>query len=150
MLAWPAVYTHLKQQTFKNNSDGVRINLDPFKRVLGFPVETILTADTKLSWYAVTSLMRGTQRHLAAISGGGHPAQGLWTELQPPGEFLVFWPVYICFCQKILTWIFVGAVHIWFPPIHGGLQTPPPICRNQKWLTIPPPFSEIILFLHSN
>ena len=49
MLGRPAWYKKLKQQTFKNNSDRFRTNLDQFMGVLGFPVETLMKADTKSS-----------------------------------------------------------------------------------------------------
>ena len=49
MLGRPAWYKKLKQQTFENNSDGLKTNLEPFTDVLGFPVETIMKADTKLT-----------------------------------------------------------------------------------------------------
>ena len=49
MLGRPAWYRKFKQQTFKNNSDRCRINLDLFIGVLGVPVETIIQADTKLT-----------------------------------------------------------------------------------------------------
>ena len=48
MIARQAWYKKLKQQTLENNSDRFRTNLDPLKAVLGFPVETVNTADTKL------------------------------------------------------------------------------------------------------
>ena len=35
--------------TYENNSNRFRTNLDPFIGVLGFPVETIIKADTKLT-----------------------------------------------------------------------------------------------------
>ena len=49
MLGRPALYKKLKQQTFENNSKRFRTNFDPFTGVLGFPVETIMKADTKLT-----------------------------------------------------------------------------------------------------
>ena len=45
MLGRPAWYNKLKQQTFENNSNMLRTNLDPFKAFFGFPVETIMKAD---------------------------------------------------------------------------------------------------------
>ena len=44
MLGKPAWYKKLQQQTFENNSDRFRTNLDPFT---GFPVETIMKAKVK-------------------------------------------------------------------------------------------------------
>ena len=49
MLGRPAWYKKLKQQTFENNSDRFRTNLDPLQAFLGFPVETIMKADAKLT-----------------------------------------------------------------------------------------------------
>ena len=49
MLGRPAWYKKLEQQTFENNSDRFRANLELFTGVLGFPVETIMKADTKLT-----------------------------------------------------------------------------------------------------
>ena len=49
MLRRPTWYKKLKQQTFESNSNRFRTNLDPFTGVLGFPVETIMNADTKLT-----------------------------------------------------------------------------------------------------
>ena len=49
MLGRPAWYKKLEQQTFENNSDRFRTNLDPFTSIFGFPVETIMKADTKLT-----------------------------------------------------------------------------------------------------
>jgi hypothetical protein len=39
MLGRPALYKKLKQQTFENNSDRFRTNLDPFIGVFRFPSE---------------------------------------------------------------------------------------------------------------
>ena len=47
MLGRPAWYKKLKQQTFENKRDRFSTNLDPFIGVLGFPVETIMKADTR-------------------------------------------------------------------------------------------------------
>ena len=49
MLGRPAWYKKLEQQTFENNSNRFKTNFDPFTGVLGFPVETIMKADTKLT-----------------------------------------------------------------------------------------------------
>ena len=69
MLGRPAWY----KKTYENNSDRLRTNLDPFIGVLGFPVETIMKADKKLTVVICSHLF--DYRYLAAISGGGrcHP-----------------------------------------------------------------------------
>ena len=64
MLARPARYKKFEQQTFENNCDRFKTNLDPFIDVL--------------------------QRHLAVISSGGRATQGLSTEHHSAGELLVF------------------------------------------------------------
>jgi hypothetical protein len=62
----------LKQQTFENNSNRFRTNLDPYVGVLRLPVETVMKADTKLTVVMCCHFfITGTQRHLTAISGGG-------------------------------------------------------------------------------
>ena len=61
-----------------------------------------MKADTKLTvvmcfWI----LTRGLHSHLAAISGGGCAAQGLWTEHQSAGELLVLQPVYVLVWEPV-------------------------------------------------
>ena len=65
-------------------------------------METIIKAATKVTVVICCQFffIRGQQRHLAAISGGGRAAQGLWTEQQLAGELLVFEPVYVFFYKK--------------------------------------------------
>ena len=70
-----------------------------------------MKADKKLTVCNVLSdfWLKGLQRHLAAIFGGGCAAQGLWTEHQPAGELLVFQPVYVFVHYKnILLRVFWG------------------------------------------
>ena len=68
----PAWYKKLKQQTFENNSDRFWTNLDPFVGVFRLP-----SGNNNESWHktdccnAVRLLVRGTERHQAAVSGGG-------------------------------------------------------------------------------
>ena len=49
MLGITALYKKLKQQIFENYSDRFRSILDPIIGVLGFPVKTIMKADTKIT-----------------------------------------------------------------------------------------------------
>ena len=49
MLGRKAWYNKLRQQTFENNSDRFRNNLDPFTGIFRLPVETIMKAYTKLT-----------------------------------------------------------------------------------------------------
>ena len=89
MLGRPAWYKKLKQQTFKNNIDRFRTNFNPFIGVFRFPSGTNNKSWQKnwVLYCAVIFLIRGTQRHLAAISGGGrrHPRPLDWA-----GEMVSF------------------------------------------------------------
>ena len=97
MLSRPAWYNKSKQQTFENNSDRFRTDLDPSI------VETII--NNKTDYFNVLSdfsleVYFGIQQQFPAAAAA---AAGLWTEHQPAGEtvsFSLFRAVYVFFYHK--------------------------------------------------
>ena len=110
----------LQQKTFKNNSNRLRTNIDPFRGVSGFPVETIMKADTKLILVMCCQIF--DERYTAPSSGDilrwpprPRPvdwASASWRASILPTGFCIFLSIifiFFFFC-KVFNYIYFKAI----------------------------------------